>query len=138
MQLGICKCDIGFVGSTCSEKCPHGPDGTSCSGHGICELDESRRSQCVCDDGWVGNSCASRVCNTEGGVLGRESNQCTCPVGEVCCDKETHRLATMMRQLLSKEKRHETSKKVLKAQHAFLEHAAKASLEKASLDDLTL
>merc|ERR1719359_246392 len=63
VEMGICKCDIGFVGDTCAEKCPHDAEGTSCAGHGVCELDvASKQPHCVCDDGWLGRACAARVC----------------------------------------------------------------------------
>jgi hypothetical protein len=140
VQLGICKCDIGFVGHTCSEKCPHDEDGATCAGHGVCELDENKRSQCVCDDGWMGNACVHRVCNTEGGVFSTTTAQCTCAQSEVCCDKETHRLANMMRQMLAKEKSHTTTQKALKAQSAFLKQTTLSTTNTAveKVEDLTL
>ena len=103
-QVGICKCDVGFVGAACSEECPRGTDGTACTGHGVCSLNESKRSQCTCDDGWVGKSCDARVCATEKGVFSQATGQCTCGEGEVCCTKETQRLASMMQRMIEEQK----------------------------------
>merc|ERR1711998_184541 len=108
-QLGVCKCDVGFVGETCSEKCPNDKHGVTCAGHGVCQLDASKRSVCQCDDSWVGNNCASRGCNTAGGIFNKETDQCTCPQGEKCCTEETMRLASMMSKMLAKEKTHQAT-----------------------------
>jgi len=107
-QIGICKCDVGFIGNECSEKCPATEDGTICSGHGNCELNTANRAVCTCDDGFVNQDCGERVCRTEGGMFSKETDQCTCATGEVCCEKETLRLAQMMKDTLAKEKTHQT------------------------------
>merc|ERR1712096_555250 len=44
LQLGICKCDVGIVGATCSEKCPADKSGKACSGHGNCSLNAANRA----------------------------------------------------------------------------------------------
>merc|ERR1712096_540726 len=55
-------------------------------------------------------NCEMRVCRTEGGVFSKETEQCTCPQGEVCCTQETRRLAKMMTVMLEKEKSHQKLK----------------------------
>jgi len=126
-QLGVCKCDVGFVGDTCSQECPKDSEGITCGGHGICDIDASKRSVCNCDEGWVGRQCASRVCNTEGGVFDKATEQCTCPQGEVCCTAETQRLAAMMAETLQAEKTHQaTQKKATLSSEAFIQIAENA------------
>jgi len=110
IQTGICKCDVGFIGQRCQEKCPANKEGVTCSGHGTCSMSEANRAQCKCDDGWVRRNCEMRVCRTEGGVFNKETEQCTCPQGEVCCTQETRRLAKMMTVMLEKEKSHQKLK----------------------------
>lgn len=110
LQLGICKCDVGIVGATCSEKCPADKSGKACSGHGNCSLNAANRAQCTCDEGWVNKDCSERVCRTKAGVFNKKSEQCTCAVGEVCCTKETMRLASMMKATLKKEREHQKKK----------------------------
>merc|ERR1712023_141642 len=82
-MLGICKCDEGFVGHTCSEGCPKDEGGNICSGHGACGLNDSNRAECDCELGWNGPSCSTRI----------------------CCTEETHRLAAMMKNMLTGSKK---------------------------------
>jgi len=125
LQLGVCKCAVGFVGEACSQECPRDDSGVACAGHGVCSLNHQKRSECSCDDGWAGNSCASRVCGTEGGLFNKETEQCTCVQGEVCCTKETQRLASMMAETLRAEKTHQQTQKKVRAQQSFIEFAEK-------------
>merc|ERR1712028_262095 len=122
ISVGICKCDVGFTGPNCQGACPTGEkveqDGANedtvkgdvCSGHGVCGFTSAQRAECTCDDGWVTGNCAQRVCRTEKGLFNKETEECTCPAGEVCCERETIRLAEMMKKMLDKEAQHRTSK----------------------------
>jgi hypothetical protein len=113
LTQGLCKCDVGFIGSTCAEKCPANKAGVPCSGHGTCSVNIANQASCKCDEGWINKNCNMRVCRTEGGVFSKTTEQCTCPQGEVCCTKETQRLAGMMTQMLKKEKAHLKAKKAI-------------------------
>jgi hypothetical protein len=104
-MLGICKCDEGFVGHTCSEGCPKDEGGNTCSGHGACGLNDSNRAWCDCEEGWNGPSCSARICRTEKGIFNKQTQQCTCAQSEVCCTEETHRLAAMMKNMLTGSKK---------------------------------
>merc|ERR1712225_120542 len=58
VSVGICKCDVGFVGPNCQGTCPRhssGEDGAVCSGHGSCSFNQHQRTECSCDEGWVSN-----------------------------------------------------------------------------------
>lgn len=48
---GSCNCTYGYIGSTCSEKCPGGSD-TPCSNHGTCD----NNGVCTCDWNWDASS----------------------------------------------------------------------------------
>lgn len=48
---GSCNCTYGYIGSTCSEKCPGGSD-TPCSNHGTCD----NNGVCSCDWNWDASS----------------------------------------------------------------------------------
>merc|ERR1712086_803895 len=92
MSVGICKCDVGFTGPNCQGACPRNEKaeqtganedtvaGDVCSGHGSCHFNAAQRAEC------------------------------TCAAGEVCCERETVRLAEMMKKMLNKEAKHRTSK----------------------------
>jgi hypothetical protein len=122
MSVGICKCDVGFTGPNCQGACPRNEKaeqtganedtvaGDVCSGHGSCHFNAAQRAECTCDEGWVTHNCAQRVCRTEKGLFNKETEECTCPAGEVCCERETVRLAEMMKKMLDKEAKHRTSK----------------------------
>merc|ERR1712159_408498 len=123
VSVGICKCDVGFVGPNCQGKCPRGnkkgvedgemvndDNGEICSGHGTCGFTKDQRADCTCDEGWVSHNCEHRVCRTERGVFNKETEECTCPAGEVCCERETVRLAQEMKKMLAKEAKHRQSK----------------------------
>jgi len=122
VSVGICKCDVGFVGPNCQGKCPRNTktvesganvdevDGDVCSGHGTCGFTKDQRAQCTCDEGWATNNCEHRICRTPNGVFNKETEECTCSAGEVCCEKETVRLAEEMKKMLAKEAKHRQSK----------------------------
>ena len=82
----------------------------SSSGHGTCSINAANQAQCKCDEGWINKNCNMRVCRTEGGVFNKQTEQCTCPQGEVCCTKETQRLAGMMTKMLKKEAQRKAKK----------------------------
>ena len=103
-KIGVCKCTLGFVGASCSQKCPANKAGVTCSGHGTCSLSASNRSQCKCQDGWVGHNCGDRVCATVGGIFNKKTKQCTCATGEVCCSRKTQRMAAMYESMMAQEK----------------------------------
>jgi hypothetical protein len=129
LATGICKCDVGFVGANCQGKCPRNTkkvesganvdevEGDICSGHGTCGFNKAQRAECTCDEGWVSHNCEHRVCRTERGVFNKETEECTCPAGEVCCERETVRLAESMKKMLAQEAKHRQSK--VKAESTF-------------------
>eukprot|EP00656_Telonema_subtile_P055040 TRINITY_DN83_c0_g1_i1.p1 TRINITY_DN83_c0_g1~~TRINITY_DN83_c0_g1_i1.p1 ORF type:complete len:756 (-),score=238.53 TRINITY_DN83_c0_g1_i1:301-2568(-) len=130
ISVGICKCDVGFTGANCEGKCPRGKvsqvtganvddvDGDVCSGRGSCHWNKAQRAECTCDGNWVGHACESRICRSERGVFNKETEECTCAQGEVCCEKETIRLAEEMKKMLAKEALHRQSK--VKAESTFV------------------
>jgi hypothetical protein len=69
---GVCQCDAGYTGHTCSYK----QEGCGVNGH------MGMDGKCVCNTGWVGYACeyecdASTTCNDNG--------HCS-PLGECVCD----------------------------------------------------
>jgi hypothetical protein len=92
-------------------------EGDICSGHGTCGFNKAQRAECTCDEGWVSHNCEHRVCRTERGVFNKETEECTCPAGEVCCERETVRLAESMKKMLAQEAKHRQSK--VKAESTF-------------------
>jgi len=68
-------------------------------------LNDSNRAWCDCEEGWNGPSCSARICRTEKGIFNKQTQQCTCAQSEVCCTEETHRLAAMMKNMLTGSKK---------------------------------
>eukprot|EP00658_Telonema_sp_P-2_P030827 TRINITY_DN2320_c0_g1_i1.p1 TRINITY_DN2320_c0_g1~~TRINITY_DN2320_c0_g1_i1.p1 ORF type:complete len:753 (-),score=191.29 TRINITY_DN2320_c0_g1_i1:289-2547(-) len=122
LSVGICKCDVGFTGPNCQGKCPRGTktvveganavdkEGEVCAGHGTCSFTQGQRAECTCDQGWATQNCEQRICRTPEGVFNKETEECTCPAGQVCCERETVRLAEEMKKMLEKEAKHRQSK----------------------------
>merc|ERR1711904_37735 len=138
MAVGICMCDEGFNGPMCEGKCPRGKqiekatganvdtvEGAVCSGHGTCNwLGDVKKTECKCQEGWVTQNCGERVCRTEEGVLNKATGECTCPAGQVCCERETVRLANEMKKMLKNEETHRQSK--VKEESTFVAESKKA------------
>merc|ERR1719421_2279293 len=55
--------------------------------HATCGFTKDHRAQCTCDEGWATNNCEHRICRTPNGVFNKETEECTCSAGEVCCEK---------------------------------------------------
>ena len=60
VEVGVCACEAGFHGDTCTAECPGGA-GFQCSGHGVCS---PVTGACACDGSaaagyWAGAACAA-------------------------------------------------------------------------------
>lgn len=70
---GICRCDAGFTGETCSKQAFHNREcPNSCNANGVC-LD----GKCVCTEGFVGTDCSKKVCRSN--MAGPNCDQQQCP-----------------------------------------------------------
>ncbi|GIY43905.1 hypothetical protein CEXT_378534 [Caerostris extrusa] len=81
----ICDCNAGWMGSTCSTKCPEGRYGKGCSNKCVCKNGATCNKvdgSCLCTSGWQGSNCGSK-CNE--GRFGQNCTQsCKCKNGAKC------------------------------------------------------